>query len=125
MSIVYKCSFGFTHLFAVGVFLLFIPTPRCSRAVLAATLVHPAPPIPATSLTGRARAASRSSCGYQHGLHLVHIAAELDQHRPVLVMGRDHVFIRSCLFGWWLAIWHPIWIIGERSARVASARLCL
>ncbi|MDF2413551.1 hypothetical protein [Aeromonas sp. 1HA1] len=52
----------------------------------------------------------------------VDLAAELDQYRPVLVMGRDHVFIRSCLFGWWLAIWHPIWIIGERSARVASAR---
>jgi hypothetical protein len=45
---------------------IFTPTPRSSRAVLASTPTYPAPPIPATSLTGRAGAASRSSCGYQH-----------------------------------------------------------
>jgi hypothetical protein len=39
----------------------------------------------------------------------VDLAAELDQHWPILVISREHVFIRSCLFGWWLAIW----LIGE------------
>lgn len=40
---------------------------RGSRAALAATPGYLAPPIPATSPTGRAPAASLSSCAYLHG----------------------------------------------------------
>lgn len=50
--------------------LLFIPTSCCSRTVPASTQGCPAPPVPATSLTDRAAATSRSNGASRCGLVL-------------------------------------------------------
>lgn len=63
-------AFVFLPFFLLMLCLLFmiIPTPRCRRLVPTSAPGRPAPPIPATSLTDRARAASRSSGAPLRGL---------------------------------------------------------
>lgn len=97
---------------------MFIPTPRCSRSVLAAIPARPAPPAPATSLTDMARATSLfyPAAGTGMALRLVDPAAELNQHRPVLIAFRYRVLIRLVLLGWRLALWRPVRFAWYRSA---------
>ena len=80
--------------------LMFLPIPRCSRPVPAATLGRPASPVLPTCVTDRAPATSRSSGA---PLCLVNLATQFNQHRPVLIPLWYRVFIKLVLFGCQLA----------------------
>ncbi|MNV86061.1 hypothetical protein D3C71_1800640 [compost metagenome] len=56
-------------------------------------------------------------------LCLVDLAAQLNQHRPVLVAFRYRVLIRLALFCWLQAFWLPIRLAWERAARLQLAVL--